>query len=611
MPEPPRATATSLGPGAPVRRREVALADREVAPAGRDERRPSLLLTFAGVADADVVLLVDRGDGHADGPRLREAWCAVAAAWRATGLRGLEVAADGPGAHGSLPPGALLVVAGATADADAVLAHPGPVLVAGPALHALVAREPVAAALGVRPDGATPPHEVRVRPGPAAGQVADRLPGDLLAPRERVLLVRGTAPDVDVHLQASVALRDHPVAWSRADADGRLRAATLLGGTPESAQDPEVRRVLVRLVRHLLGLRDAPPVRVGMLGYGAIGHEHARATAAVRGLELAAVCDPAPGRRQAARAVAADVRAHADGEDLLADGDVDLVVVSTPPSTHAQWVLRALRAGKHVVVEKPFCLTTAEADRQVSAAAERGLLLAVYQNRRFDPDWLALAAAVRSGVLGEVFHYESFVGGYGHPCSYWHSDEAVSGGAVYDWGSHYLDQALDLFPQPVEWVSATAHKRVWHDVTNADHTRVLLHLEGGVEAEFTVSDLAAAPKPKFYVLGTRGALVGRWRRERVVGRDAVGRLVEEHLAPADSPAALTLHAPDGSTTELAVPPAPPHAFHRQLADRLLSGVPMSVTTAASRRGVAVMEAATASARDSGHPVVPAPAPAGA
>ena len=556
-----------------------------------------------------MVLLVDAVDGTDSGRRLRDAWCGVAAAWRATGLRGREVAGDAAGR--GLPPGALVVAATATADPETLLAHSGPVLLAGPALLALAGHPGVAEALGVHPGGTTPPHEVRVRPGPAAGEVAHRLAGDLLVPREQVLLHARTEVDAAVQLTANVAFRDHPAAWSRPGAEGRTRAATVLGGTPEAAEDPEVRRVLVRLVRHLLGRRDARPVRVGMLGYGAIGPEHARATAEVQGLELAAVCDPAPGRVEAARAVAPDVRAYRDGDDLLADDDVDLMVVSTPPSTHAEQVLRALEAGRHVVVEKPFCLTTAQADRQVAAAAERDLVLAVYQNRRFDPDWLALAAAVRSGAVGDVFHYESFVGGYGHPCNFWHSDEAVSGGAVYDWGSHYLDQVLDLFPQPVRWVSATAHKRVWHDVTNADHTRVLLHLEGGVEAEFTVSDLAAAPKPKFYVLGTAGALVGRWRRERVVGRDAVGRLVEEHLAPADAPAALTLHAPDGSVTEMAVPAAPPHAFHRQLADRLLSGVPMTVTPDASRRGVAVMEAATASARDGGRPVVPAPAPAGA
>ena len=213
---------------------------------------------------------------------------------------------------------------------------------------------------------------------------------------------------------------------------------------------------------------------------------------------------------------------------------------------------------------------------------------------------------MRAGRLGELFHVETFVGGYDHPCNFWHSDAEVSGGAIYDWGSHDLDWVLDLLPQPVEWVSATAHKRVWHDVTNADHTRVLLHFADGVEAEFTHSDLAAARKPKFYLLGTRGALVGDWQQERVLSRSPVGLVAEDRFAVSDAPAALSLLGADGSRTALplAVPPVSP--FHRELADQLLSGWPMSVTPQGSRRGIAVMQAATASTADGGRPVaVPA------
>jgi scyllo-inositol 2-dehydrogenase (NADP+) len=108
----------------------------------------------------------------------------------------------------------------------------------------------------------------------------------------------------------------------------------------------------------------------------------------------------------------------------------------------------------------------------------------------------------------------------------------------------------------------------------------------GVEAEFVHSDLAAAVKPKWFVLGTDGAIVGHWRAE------------------ADTPTALTLHQPDGSVTSVAVPPAPPYAFHRELADHLASGAPMSVTAAGSRRNIAVMEAAVTSAREDGRPVTP-------
>jgi len=499
-----------------------------------------------------------------------------------------------------LPTADVVLVIGAPAEQTVRLlletgARGTPVLVVGPEPG------PLADAAGVLNGRTTPLHEVRVRPGPAAGEVPARQAGDLLV-REAWPLVDKAADDVEVVLTANVAFRDHPVAtWRPATGIALLT----IGSRPQTFADPAWQRLVHRLVRRLAGERDADPVRVGVLGYGAIGHEHNAAIALTEGLELAAVCDPDPSRLLAARQLAPTVRGHSRGEDLLADDGVDLVIVSTPPNSHAEWTLRALEAGKSVVVEKPFCLTVEEADRQVAAAAERGLTLAVYQNRRWDADYLALKRVVRSGQLGEVFHYESFLGGYGHPCNYWHSDEAVSGGAIYDWGSHFLDWVMDLFPQPVEWVSATTHKRVWHDVTNADHSRVLVHFTDGVEAEFTHSDLAAALKPKFYVLGTEGGLIGDWRYERVVGRSPIGLLLEDRLGHSDSPADLRLLVPDGvggtSETRLSVPPAPPQPFHRELADQVLSGWPMSVTPQGSRKNIALMQAATASAADGGRP----------
>jgi scyllo-inositol 2-dehydrogenase (NADP+) len=480
---------------------------------------------------------------------------------------------------------------------DELLGLAVPVLLVGP-----TASTALTDAAGLVPARLTPVHEVRIRPGIAAGQVMDRSAGDVVV-RDRWPLQDKVADDVEVLLTASVAFTDHAVGtWRPSPGIGMLT----VGSTDQTLEDPRWQRLVHRVVRHLLGTRDGAPVRIGALGYGAIGHEHNTAIALTQGLELTAVCDPNPLRLAAARELAPDVRGHSEAMALLDDDQVDLVVVSTPPDSHAEWTLRALEHGKSVVVEKPFCITVAEADAQIAAAAERGLTLAVYQNRRWDPDYLALKEVILSGQIGQVFHYESFIGGYGHPCNYWHSDEAVSGGAVYDWGSHYLDWVLDLFRQEVEWVSATTHKRVWHDVTNADHSRVLVHFADGVEAEFTHSDLSAALKPKFYVLGTEGGVIGDWRHERVVARSSIGTLLEDRLAHSDSPADLRVFTPNGEgrthETLLAVPPAPPQPFHRQLADHLLSGEPMDVTPEGSRRNIAVMQAATLSAARGGRPV---------
>ncbi len=486
----------------------------------------------------------------------------------------------------------------------------GLTVLAGPTLEGGDPGGTLAELAGLLAGPPSPAHDARIRPGPQGGALAGRLLdhahvglahlGEHTHVYDRVLTVEKIADDVEVLLTAQLGLAEHPVATWRPST--RVLAWTP-GTNPQTVAARGTVRALVQVLRHVLDLGDPSPVRVGLLGYGAIGHEHSRAVQHTPGLHLAAVADASPERLAAALDHAPHVRTHTDGEALLTD-DLDLVVVSTPPNTHAQWALQALRAERNVVVEKPFAISTAESDEILSTAAERGLYAAVYQNRRFDPDHLAIRRAVRSGRIGEVFHLEAFVGGYGHPCNLWHSDAAVSGGAFYDWGAHTLDQILDLLPEPVESVTAVEHKRVWFDVTNADHSRVTLRLASGAEASFVYSDLAAALKPRWYVLGTRGAIVGHWRTERVIARSDIGTLAEDVLSPADSPPLLDLHAPDGSVTRLATPPERQYAFHAEVADALQLGLPASVTGAQSRRVLAVMEAARFSAADGGRPVTP-------
>ena len=493
--------------------------------------------------------------------------------------------------------------------ADALAAPDLPVMLAGPSLTRADPDGVLSASAGLTVGPSSPVHGVRLRMGPDGQGLysAFHVHGDHAHHDEhehltdQVTTVAGLADDVRVLRTARLGLTDHPVlTWRPATST----ATWSMGTTPEAVADRDATRLLLQLLREMTGLPPAEPVRVGLLGYGGIGHEHSRAVRAVDGLELAAVCDSSQERLDHAEAAAPGVATTTSAEALLERADVDLVVISTPPSSHAQWAMRAIAAGKHVVLEKPFAIHTADADEVLASAAAAGLLAVVYQNRRFDPDHLAVRRMIDRGDLGEVFHIETFVGGYGHPCNLWHSDEGVSGGAFYDWGSHLLDQVLDLIPAQIEHVTASTHKRHWFDVTNADHSRVTIRFVDGVEAEFTHSDLAAALKPRWYVLGTRGAVVGNWRSERIVARSDIGTLIEDTLAPADSPPELELHTADGSITRVALPSGPAYPFHRELADRLLFGLPMTVTGAQSRRVLSVMEAASASAADHGRPVVP-------
>ena len=398
----------------------------------------------------------------------------------------------------------------------------------------------------------------------------------------------------------------YTLAYAYSFGAGRVFCTTL-GSTPASASHPVYQQMVARAIRYASGVEtEERAARVAMIGYGAIGFEHGTAITQVPGLEYALVCDRNEERLAQARSAFPGVQTCLNLEQVAEDPTIDLVIVSTPPNTHAAISMQMLQAGKHVVSEKPFCLTTMEADAMIQLAQEQHLALTVYQCRRWDPDFLAIQEIVQRGTIGDVFHIETFIGGYAHPCDYWHSHEPISGGVFYDWGSHYLDWILQLIPDRVVSVRGVEHKRVWHDVSNADQSSVYLRFAGGQEAEFLHSDIAAALKPKWYILGDQGAIVGQWRKETVKTRRWSGDLIEQHLAPSEALPELSVFTREMSGAiheqQIMLPLAPVHAFHRNLANHLHSGEPLAVPPEESRRNITVMEAAKRSAAHVGETI---------
>ena len=429
---------------------------------------------------------------------------------------------------------------------------------------------------GWAPTGPGPLTELVVRPDPS-NPLTSRLGAELKV-HDELYFSEGPPAEASLLLRASWRFTEQVVAYERRVGDGHFIHIGL-GHDPSTYELEGFQKLVQRTLMFAAGREAAPAVGVGLIGYGAIAQAHAASITATPGLRLAGVCDVSDERRQMA-AREWSVQTHARAEDLLDDPEVRLVVVGTPPSIHSDSVMAALRAGKHVVCEKPFALRVEEVDRMMDAAAARDLVLTVFQSRRWDPDYLALRDVVRSGRIGEAFYMESFIGGHDHPCDFWHSHEPISGGTIYDWGSHYFDWILQLFPNPVRTISAHAHKLVWHDVTNSDQVRVDLTFAGGAQATFLQSDIAAARKPKWYVLGTHGAVVGEWQSEAVA---------------ADFPARVKVFRPSegGSNEELlALAPRDDHGFYRNLADHLAWDEALAVTPEQARRTVAVMEAAT-------------------
>ena len=214
------------------------------------------------------------------------------------------------------------------------------VLLAGPTLTRADPDGTLSDAAGLRLGPSSPMHDVRLRMGPDGQRLysAFHVHGDHAHHDEhehltgQVATVEGIADDVRVLRTARLGLTDHPVlTWRPSTAT----AAWTMGTTPAAIADRDAARLLVQVLREMAEEPVPAPVRVGLLGYGAIGHEHSRAVRAVDGLALAAVCDTSQERLDLAEAAAPGVATTTSAEVLLDRDDVDLVVVSTPPSSHA------------------------------------------------------------------------------------------------------------------------------------------------------------------------------------------------------------------------------------------------------------------------------------
>lgn len=255
------------------------------------------------------------------------------------------------------------------------------------------------------------------------------------------------------------------------------------------------------------GVATRRAVRVGILGYGLAGRVfHANLIAATPGLEVAMIVTADAERAARARQEhpAAEVVAHADM--LFEQRDrLDAVVVATPNDSHVALAERAVAARMAVVVDKPLAPTAFEARRVVERAAEAGVVLTVFQNRRWDGDFLTVRELLAAGALGRVHRFESrFERWRPEPrAGAWREDPdpGRAGGLLFDLGAHVIDQALVLFG-PVSTVYAEVDRRR-RGVRVDDDVFVALAHENGTRSHLWVSALAAQLGPRFRVLGDR------------------------------------------------------------------------------------------------------------
>lgn len=250
-------------------------------------------------------------------------------------------------------------------------------------------------------------------------------------------------------------------------------------------------------------------IRVGLLGYGLAGSAfHAPFIATTPGLRLTSVVTSSSERGEAVRARYPATRVDADVDTLLGTGDVDLVVVATPNDSHVPLARRALEAGLDVVVDKPVAPSAEQARGVQALADEVGRIVTVFQNRRWDTDYLTLRSLLDAGSLGEVRRYESRFESWSPVAKGgWREsgDPGQAGGLLFDLGAHLIDQSVQLFG-PVATVYAEADVRR-AGVGAVDDVFVALHHADGVRAHLWMSKVAAHLGPRMRVLGSEAAFL--------------------------------------------------------------------------------------------------------
>jgi predicted dehydrogenase len=250
--------------------------------------------------------------------------------------------------------------------------------------------------------------------------------------------------------------------------------------------------------------------RVALIGYGLAGSVfHAPLIEATSGLSLTAVVTSDHERQAHAHQTHPAAAVFDSAAQIWSNAsDFDLVVIATPNRTHVPLALEALDAGLHVVVDKPFATTAAEGRRLIDAARERGRMLTVFQNRRWDGDFLTVQRLLKEGVLGTPLRFESrFERWRPVPKSGWRESGGLedAGGLLYDLGSHLIDQALLLFG-PARYVYAEMDRRRQSVLVDDDTFIAITHVSG-VRSHLFVSAVTAQLGPRFRLLGSEAAYV--------------------------------------------------------------------------------------------------------
>jgi predicted dehydrogenase len=330
---------------------------------------------------------------------------------------------------------------------------------------------------------------------------------------------------------------------------------------------------------------------VAVVGYGGQGSWHCDKIINGNVVKLAGIYDILPERCDVAKQKGINV--YPSFDEMIKDKNVDIVVVAVPNNSHKELVIKALKAGKNVVCEKPVEMSVKALDEMIDAAKKAGKVFSVHQNRRFDSDFLGIKSIVESKEIGDLINLESRVHGSRGIPSDWRGIKQCGGGMILDWGVHLIDQVLQIIKEKIVGVFCyTTH------ITNnevEDGFKLTLFFESGKTAYIEVGTYNFTPMPRFYLQCKNGtAIIENWQKPAHVAKMLAWN--EKDVLPVNTAAGITkTMAPRDSLTleeyDAPYPTSDVHDYFRDFCKAIDTNTEPMVKLAEVRRVMQVIEAA--------------------
>lgn len=317
-------------------------------------------------------------------------------------------------------------------------------------------------------------------------------------------------------------------------------------------------------------------IKVGTIGYGGafnMGKHHLNDMAKNKGFVPTAVCDLDPKRTEVATADFPGIQTYNDVDKMLRESDVELLAIILPHNVHAKVAIQCMKAGRHVIVEKPFAVTVKECDDMIATAKRKNVVCSTYHNRHWDSNILTIMKHLPK--IGRPFRWESYAGHYGEPGTWWRSFKDVSGGIIYDWGAHFCEWMLQVMNYEMQEISGYQVKEVWKKVTNEDELEAVVRFNGNAVASHTASTISIAGKEQIRILGTKGAIMASHGNCDVYLKDKNGQTTK---------------------TSVRMEPARNSDYYKNVHDHLFHGKKLIISPEWARRVIQVLDFAGQSAR---------------